>query len=200
MLLGTQMIAKGLDFPNVTLVGVIDADVGINLPDFRSSERCFQLLSQVAGRAGRGPKGGHVLIQTRVPGHHAVVCAVAHDYSRFVTQELEGRREPAYPPMTRLANVVFSGLSEIDTQQLAQRASERLRRGLASHGSEISVVGPAPCPIERVKTRWRWHLLIKSTNPALLTRACRFLVERLDVPKDKSQLRVALDRDPVSLL
>jgi len=200
MLLGTQMIAKGLDFPNVTLVGVIDADVGINLPDFRSSERCFQLLSQVAGRAGRGPKGGRVLIQTRVPSHHAVVCAVAHDYSKFVTQELDGRREPVYPPMTRLANVVFSGLRENETQQLAARAAERLRRALAPHAGEISVVGPAPCPIERVKTRWRWHLLIKSTNPALLTRACRFLVERLDVPKDKSQLRVALDRDPVSLL
>ena len=200
MLLGTQMIAKGLDFPNVTLVGVIDADVGINLPDFRSSERCFQLLSQVAGRAGRGPKGGRVLIQTRVPSHHAVVCAVAHDYSRFVTQELDGRREPVYPPMTRLANVVFSGLRENETQQLAARAAERLRRALAPHAGEISVVGPAPCPIERVKTRWRWHLLMKSPNPALLTRACRFLVERLDVPKDKSQLRVALDRDPVSLL
>jgi len=200
MLLGTQMIAKGLDFPNVTLVGVIDADVGINLPDFRSSERCFQLLSQVAGRAGRGPKGGRVLIQTRVPSHHAVVCAVAHDYSRFVTQELDGRREPVYPPMTRLANVVFSGLRENETQQLAARAAERLRRALAPHAGEISVVGPAPCPIERVKTRWRWHLLMKSANPALLTRACRFLVERLDVPKDKSQLRVALDRDPVSLL
>jgi primosomal protein N' (replication factor Y) len=200
VLLGTQMIAKGLDFPNVTLVGVIDADVGINLPDFRSSERCFQLLSQVAGRAGRGPKGGRVLIQTRVPGHHAVVCAVAHDYSRFVTQELEGRREPTYPPNTRLANVVFSGLKETDTQLLAQRASDRLRKALASHGPQISVIGPAPCAIERVKTRWRWHLLIKSSNPALLTRACRFLVERLDVPKDKSQLRVTLDRDPVSLL
>ena len=200
ILLGTQMIAKGLDFPNVTLVGVIDADVGINLPDFRSSERCFQLLSQVAGRAGRGPKGGRVLIQTRVPGHHAVECAVAHDYVRFVEEELAGRREPAYPPLTRLANVVFSGLKEDATQQLATRASERLRRAVASHGTEIQVVGPAPCPIERVKTRWRWHLLLKSTNPALLTRACRFLVERLDVPKDRSQLRVALDRDPVSLL
>jgi primosomal protein N' (replication factor Y) len=200
ILLGTQMIAKGLDFPNVTLVGVIDADVGINLPDFRSSERCFQLLSQVAGRAGRGPKGGRVLIQTRVPGHHAVVCAVAHDYARFVAEELAGRREPAYPPLTRLANVVFSGLKEDATQQLATRASERLRRAVASYGTEIQVVGPAPCPIERVKTRWRWHLLLKSTNPALLTRACRFLVERLDVPKDRSQLRVALDRDPVSLL
>ena len=200
ILLGTQMIAKGLDFPNVTLVGVIDADVGINLPDFRSSERCFQLLSQVAGRAGRGPKGGHVLIQTRVPTHHAVVCAVGHDYSRFVEQELEGRREPAYPPMTRLANVVFSGLRENETQQLAAYSAERLRRALAPYGGEISVIGPAPCPVERVKTRWRWHLLIKSTNPALLTRACRFLVEKLKVPKDRSQLRVALDRDPVSLL
>src|SRR5690606_36210944 len=84
ILLGTQMIAKGLDFPNVTLVGAIDADVGINLPDFRASERCFQLLSQVAGRAGRGAKGGRVLIQTRTPEHHAVRCAVAHDYDAFV--------------------------------------------------------------------------------------------------------------------
>jgi primosomal protein N' (replication factor Y) (superfamily II helicase) len=200
ILLGTQMIAKGLDFPNVTLVGVIDADVGINLPDFRSSERCFQLLSQVAGRAGRGPKGGRVLIQTRVPGHHAVQCAVAHDYSKFVGQELDGRREPTYPPLTRLANVVFSGLRQDETQRLASMAADRLRRAVARYGNEISVVGPAPSPIERVKTRWRWHLLLKSTTPALLTRACRFLVERLDVPKDKSQLRVALDRDPVSLL
>jgi primosomal protein N' (replication factor Y) len=200
ILLGTQMIAKGLDFPNVTLVGVIDADVGINLPDFRSSERCFQLLSQVAGRAGRGPKGGRVLIQTRVPSHHAVQCAVAHDYAKFVTEELEGRREPVYPPVTRLANVVFSGLRENETQRLAAGASERLRRAVASYGDQIFVIGPAPCPIERVKARWRWHLLLKSTNPALLTRACRFLVERLDVPKDRSQLRVALDRDPVSLL
>jgi primosomal protein N' (replication factor Y) len=200
VLLGTQMIAKGLDFPNVTLVGVIDADVGINLPDFRSSERCFQLLSQVAGRAGRGPKGGRVLIQTRVPGHHAVMCAVAHDYTGFVEQELGGRGEPAYPPYTRLANVIFSGLHENETQQLASSAAERLRRAVAKYGTDISVVGPAPCPIERVKTRWRWHLLLKSTHSALLTRACRFLVERLDVPKGRSQLRVALDRDPVSLL
>jgi primosomal protein N' (replication factor Y) len=194
------MIAKGLDFPNVTLVGVIDADVGINLPDFRSSERCFQLLSQVAGRAGRGPKGGRVLIQTRVPAHHAVVCAVAHDYSRFVEQELDGRREPTYPPLTRLANVVFSGLTENETQRLASMAADRLRRAVAPYGNQVLVIGPAPCPVERVKTRWRWHLLLKSTNPALLTRACRFLVEKLKVPKDKTQLRVALDRDPVSLL
>jgi primosomal protein N' (replication factor Y) len=200
ILLGTQMIAKGLDFPNVTLVGVIDADVGINLPDFRSSERCFQLLSQVAGRAGRGPKGGRVLVQTRVPAHHAVKCAVAHVYESFVHEEMEGREDPPYPPLTRLANVVFSGLRESDTEQLAMRAAARLRKAIAPYAGEITVVGPAPCPIERVKTRWRWHLLLKSPNPALLTRACRFLVQRLDVPKDRAQLRVALDRDPVSLL
>ena len=90
--------------------------------------------------------------------------------------------------------------AENDTQQLAARAADRLRRAIAKYGNEISVVGPAPCPVERVKTRWRWHLLLKSTNAALMTRACRFLVERLDVPKDRGQLRVALDRDPVSLL
>src|SRR5215208_3933245 len=118
ILLGTQMIAKGLDFPNVTLVGVIDADVGINLPDFRASERCFQLLSQVAGRAGRGPKGGRVLIQTREPSHHAVRCALAHDYEGFVREEMEGRTRPPYPPMVRVANVVFSGTAEAPTQAL----------------------------------------------------------------------------------
>jgi primosomal protein N' (replication factor Y) len=194
------MIAKGLDFPNVTLVGVIDADVGINLPDFRSSERCFQLLSQVAGRAGRGPKGGRVLIQTRMPGHHAVVCAVKHDYASFVREELEGRKDPTYPPLTRIAHVIFSGLRENDVQKLATTAAARLRRAVGPYEAQIGVIGPAPCPIERVKTRWRWHLLLKSTNPALMTRACRFLVERLSVPKDRAQLRVALDRDPVSLL
>src|SRR5688500_10611553 len=115
ILLGTQMIAKGLDFPNVTLVGVVDADVGINLPDFRASERCFQLLSQVSGRAGRGPKGGSVIIQTRVPEHHAVVHALTHDYDAFVRAEIEGRREPVYPPFNRIVNIVFSGTVESAT-------------------------------------------------------------------------------------
>ena len=131
ILLGTQMIAKGLDFPNVTLVGVIDADVGINLPDFRASERCFQLLSQVAGRAGRGPKGGEVLIQTRAPSHHAVRCAVTHDYHAFVSEELEGRRDPPYPPTLRLANVVVSGTQEEATARLATQAAAWLHRLIA---------------------------------------------------------------------
>src|SRR4051812_36108683 len=200
ILLGTQMIAKGLDFPNVTLVGVIDADVGINLPDFRASERCFQLLSQVAGRAGRGPKGGEVLIQTRCPSHHAVQCAVTHDYHRFVGEELAGRRIPAYPPNLRIANVVISGTHEDATARLATRAVAWIHRLLASHPSPgVTVIGPAPCPVERVQQRWRWHLLLKSDRPQELSRVARYLVERFEVPHQFG-LRMTLDRDPVALL
>jgi primosomal protein N' (replication factor Y) len=199
ILLGTQMIAKGLDFPNVTLVGVVDADVGINLPDFRASERCFQLLSQVSGRAGRGAKGGRVLIQTRLPAHHAVRYAVAHDYISFVREEMAGRIDPPYPPNVRIANIVFSGLVEEATARLAIHAGEWLRELAARAGDEVTVVGPAPCPIERIKNRWRWHVLLKSAHPGELTRVSRYFMERFDVP-NTAQLRVTLDRDPVALL
>ena len=199
ILLGTQMIAKGLDFPNVTLVGVVDADVGINLPDFRASERCFQLLSQVSGRAGRGSKGGRVLIQTRLPAHHAVRYAVAHDYIAFVREEMEGRVDPPYPPNVRIANIVFSGLVEDSTAKLAINAGEWLRELAARAGNEVTVVGPAPCPIERIKNRWRWHVLLKSAHPGELTRVSRYFMERFEVPTT-AQLRVTLDRDPVALL
>ena len=200
ILLGTQMIAKGLDFPNVTLVGVVDADVGINLPDFRASERSFQLLSQVAGRAGRGEKGGRVLIQTRLPTHHAVRYALSHDYTSFVREEMDGRRDPLYPPNVRLANIVFSGTVEDSTAKLAIHAGEWLRELIATRaGDEVTVVGPAPCPIERIKNRWRWHVLLKSAHPGELTRVSRYFMERFEVPTT-AQLRITLDRDPVALL
>ncbi len=199
ILLGTQMIAKGLDFPNVTLVGVIDADVGINLPDFRASERCYQLLAQVAGRAGRGKKGGRVLIQTRVPDHHAVRYALNHDYKAFVREELEGRVSPPYPPNTRLANIVFSGVVEDDVSRLAISGGEWLRDLIVHAKGAVEVVGPAPSPIERIKTRWRWHVLLKSENPSELTRIGKYFMERFEVPAT-GQLRITLDRDPVTLL
>ncbi|MBA3671128.1 MAG: primosomal protein N', partial [Gemmatimonadaceae bacterium] len=200
ILLGTQMIAKGLDFPNVTLVGVIDADVGINLPDFRASERCFQLLSQVAGRAGRGPKGGEVFIQTRTPSHHAVQCAVRHDYHAFVAQELAGRAMPAYPPNVRLSNVVLSGTQEEATARLAIRTAAWLHKLLAARPAPgVTVIGPAPCPVERVKNRWRWHVLIKGERAQELGRVSRYLVERFEIPRQFG-LRMTLDRDPVALL
>jgi primosomal protein N' (replication factor Y) len=200
ILLGTQMIAKGLDFPNVTLVGVVDADVGINLPDFRASERCYQLLSQVAGRAGRGPKGGEVLIQTRVPNHHAVRCAVNHDYQRFVTEELSGRTKPVYPPFVRLANVVFSGTTEGAVAKSAEAGAEWIRALIVQRKlGGLTVIGPAPCPIERIKNRWRWHVLVKSEGIGELTRLGRFFLERFEL-KGEGELRVTFDRDPVALL
>jgi primosomal protein N' (replication factor Y) len=200
ILLGTQMIAKGLDFPNVTLVGVIDADVGMNLPDFRATERAFQLLSQVAGRAGRGPKGGTVVIQTRLPDHHAIRAAVAHDYASFATQELEDRKSPPYPPMMRLANVVVSGTDERDTVALGERGAGWIRKLLAGgRAPRVELIGPAPCAIERIKTRWRWHVLIKAPGAEELTRVIRYFATRFEV-EHRSGLRVAIDRDPVSLL
>ncbi|MBI5601133.1 MAG: primosomal protein N' [Gemmatimonadetes bacterium] len=199
ILLGTQMIAKGLDFPNVTLVGVIDADIGINLPDFRASERTFQLLSQVAGRAGRGPKGGEVFIQTRTPGHHAVVCAIEHDYLRFVGEELPTRESPPYPPTLRLANVVISGLDELAVAACAQQAADWLAPRITTLGDAVTLVGPSPCPIERIKGRWRWHLVLKAERSRPMTQLMRAFLTRFELPA-AHDMRVTFDRDPVALL
>ena len=200
LLFGTQMIAKGLDFPDVTLVGVVDADTGINLPDFRASERCFQLLAQVAGRAGRGAKGGRVVIQTRSPGHHAVRCAVTHDYHAFVAEELEGRRFPAYPPEVRLANVILSALTESAAHQLAEAAAEWLRAAIAQQALPgMTVLGPAPCPVERIQARWRWHVLVKSVDAGPLSRLARAFAAKFPVPA-RDGARAVVDRDPSSLL
>jgi primosomal protein N' (replication factor Y) len=200
ILLGTQMIAKGLDFPNVTLVGVIDADVGMSLPDFRAAERSFQLMAQVAGRAGRGPKGGLVFIQTRLPDHHAVRAALEHDYRAFVRRELEDREFPPYPPTVRLANIVLSGTNEAGAAAAAERAAGFLRSLASQPGVEgVHVIGPAPSPIQRIKTRWRWHVLVRASRSAQLTRILRYFASHFE-PDGKADLRVVIDRDPVSLL
>lgn len=200
ILLGTQMVAKGLDFPNVTLVGVIDADTGVNLPDFRAAERTFQLLSQVAGRAGRGPKGGEVLIQTRRPEHHAVRFALRHDFTGFVQQELSERRAPAYPPFVSLANVIVSGENEKLTAQSCIAAAEWAKRLLERVKlRDVLLVGPAPCPIDKIKDRWRWHFLLKSAKSSTLTRLARYVAEKCPVVKD-ARVRLVVDRDPVALL
>lgn len=199
ILLGTQMIAKGLDFPNVTLVGVIDADVGINLPDFRASERTFQLLSQVAGRAGRGTKGGEVFIQTRVPSHHAVRHAATHDYHAFVAEELPARESPPYPPTLRLANVVVSGLDEVAVATFAREVTDWIEGAVLRFGLTVTVLGPAPCPVERIKNRFRWHTILKTSAAGDLTRLMRGVMQSVSVPA-VSEMRMVLDRDPVALL
>jgi len=201
ILLGTQMIAKGLDFPGVTLVGVINADVGINLPDFRATERTFQLLTQVAGRAGRGPLGGEVLVQSAIPDHFAITCSLAHDFTAFAERELEARRSPLYPPFCRLVNLVVSGLDETATQEETHRAADWIRGLLQRRRlDQPELIGPAPCAIERIRDRWRWHLLLRSTQPALLGRVTRYFAEQFRLPSGKHDLRLAIDRDPTALL
>jgi primosomal protein N' (replication factor Y) len=196
LLIGTQMIAKGLDFPNVTLVGVVDADTGLYLPDFRSAERTFQLLAQVAGRAGRGPKGGRVLVQTRHPTHHALVSAAQHDAEGFWRQERELRDLPPYPPATSLVNLLVSGREESEVSRRAATLADWCTALIERHQLPISVLGPAPCPLVRIKDRWRWHVLLKGPSEAL-GRVVRYAARRL---KREGSTRIVIDRDPVSLL
>ena len=199
ILLGTQMIAKGLDFPGVTLVGVINADVGMNLPDFRAGERTFQLLTQVAGRAGRGGTAGEVLIQTAMPGHYAIRCALDHDYLGFAARELEERRDPAYPPHARMANVVVSGAVEAQVQESAEGLGAWVRSALRTQRLEaVALLGPAPCAIDRIRDRWRWHFLLRSRSARQLGALCRALYREHGT--GSGAIRVTIDRDPVALL
>jgi primosomal protein N' (replication factor Y) len=196
LLIGTQMIAKGLDFPNVTVVGVVDADTGLYLPDFRSAERTFQLLAQVAGRAGRGPKGGRVLVQTRHPAHHALVWAAQHDAEAFLRQEGELRKSPQYPPATSLVNLVYSGPDEGQVSRRAAGLADWCTALIHRYQLPIVVLGPAPCSLVRIKDRWRWHVLLKGPSESL-GRVVRYAARRL---KRDGKARLVIDRDPVSLL
>jgi primosomal protein N' (replication factor Y) len=198
ILLGTQMIAKGLDFPAVTLVGVVNADVSLNLPDFRASERTFQLLAQVAGRAGRGPEPGEVFVQTARPTHFALRAAAGHDYLGFATQELADRAEPGYPPHLRLANVVVSGPDERQVAEAIERVSAAAHAFFQGRRLlDVSLLGPAPCPLDRLRGRWRWHFLLKADRASSLGTVLRHLAERHALT---GKLRLELDRDPESLL
>jgi primosomal protein N' (replication factor Y) len=199
ILLGTQMIAKGLDFPGVTLVGVINADVGLNLPDFRAAERTFQLLAQVAGRAGRGDVPGEVLVQTARPQHPALRAALQHDYEAFALSEIADREAPGYPPYRRLVNLIVTGPSEERVAEAADRTAEATREVAARNSlSDVDVIGPAPCPIDRIRGRWRWHFLLKSERPASLGSLIRHLALHHGQPA--GGLRLEIDRDPEALL
>ncbi|TFG65908.1 MAG: primosomal protein N', partial [Gemmatimonadales bacterium] len=197
ILLGTQMIAKGLDLPGVTLVGVIDADVGLNLPDFRAAERTFQLLSQVAGRAGRGKDAGEVLIQTLRPEHQALRHTLTHDYVSFATAEIADRLAPGYPPHRRIANLVVSGRDETSVADAAEELADWLGSTIETSALNASVVGPAPCPIDRLRGRWRWHMLLKAETASNLGPLLRYAARHSPVG---GSCRLEIDRDPESLL
>ncbi len=167
ILIGTQMIAKGLDLPLVTLVGVVSADTSLNLPDFRAGERTFQLLSQVAGRAGRGPLGGRVIIQTYSPEHYAIQAAARHDYALFYNQEITYRRQLHHPPFTRLARLIYRHTNDLLCQREAERMKqliiqERDSRGIAG----LSLIGPTPTFMHRLRGRFHWQLILRGTELA----------------------------------
>ncbi len=190
ILVGTQMIAKGFDFPNVTLVGVVDADVSLHLPDFRSAERTFDLLTQVAGRTGRGGEKGKVLVQTHHPEHFALQAAKEHDYIGFYEKEILDRERMKYPPFSRLINVVLRAVKEEPVQQ----AADTLYAKLEKLDSGADLLGPAPAPYSRVRNQFRYQILIKG-NDETLAPCLAFL--RSYRPA-KSYL--SIDVDPVDLL
>lgn len=186
-LIGTQMVAKGLDFPKVTLVGVIAADLSLNLPDFRASERTFQLLTQVAGRAGRGELTSQVVIQTYAPEHTSLQFAQKHDYQGFFDIEVENRRELAYPPFGFLINLVVSSPEEADAIKVSDALADRLMEG------GLMVLGPAPAPLALLRGRHRVQMLLKDATPDRLSE----LLKGFSLP---AQTRLSVDVDPVSLL
>lgn len=190
ILVGTQIVAKGLDFPSVTLVGVIAADVSLNLPDFRASERTFQLLSQVAGRAGRGIHPGEVVIQTFNPTHLAITTAQSHDYPAFYESLREERRAAGYPPFRRLVNIVLSGPS----RDVLVHASAEIRDILATRES-IEILGPVDCAMERIQNRWRRHLLLKLPAETAVAPIGEALADY-----HVKGVQIVIDVDPYSLM
>jgi primosomal protein N' (replication factor Y) len=197
VLLGTQMIAKGLDFPRVTMVGVLDADVALHLPDFRAAERTWQLLVQVAGRAGRGRTPGEVYVQTCTPEHPAIAAMLAGDDGPFVKGELAMRREVGYPPFTRLVALLVDGPDEGEVEAASLALAERVQAAAGPLG--LTVLGPAPQALSRLRGRHRWHLLLKGGTGAKLREAAAVALAWADEP-GHGRVRVVADVDPIDVL
>jgi len=203
MLVGTQMITKGYDFQGVTLVGVIAADLSLGFPDFRAGERTFQLLSQVAGRSGRGSRRGKVIIQTFNPEHYAIRTATGHDYLAFFEKEMELRGQLGYPPFCHLACLRLKGNNREKTAEAVRRFSLGARGILTKwpkRGKEIQVLGPAEAPISRLKGKHRWQILIKSKSVSLLQHFLTEIERRYKKGLQTSGVNLVLDVDPYQML
>lgn len=197
ILVGTQMVTKGFHFPHVNLVGILYADRLLHFPDFRAAERTFQLLTQVAGRAGRGSAEGRVILQTCDPEHPAIQAAAEHRYDLFYEQEIAHRKSAQYPPFVSLANLVFSGTEEPLLLEAVQKAHGFLKERLS--GTGITLLGPAPCPLERINRRLRWHFLLKSSDIQALPSVGRAL-HTWHAEHGLKKISLAVDLDPVHLL
>lgn len=197
ILIGTQMIAKGHDFPGVTLVGVVSADGALNLPDFRSAERTFQLITQVAGRAGRGDMPGKVFIQSLSPDHYALIRGAGHDFAGFYAEEIVFREEAGYPPFAHLACLLFSGNSAAAVENGALEGAKLLQSIKKSAKGRTEILGPATAPLAKIRGRFRWQILLKSLSRQELHRLLRRFKEEFSPP---STVRVQVDVDPVDML
>ncbi|MCB1652650.1 MAG: primosomal protein N' [Pseudomonadales bacterium] len=196
ILLGTQMIAKGLDFPNVTLVGVISADTVLHQPDLRASERTFQLISQVAGRTGRGSRGGRVLVQTSCPAEPAILKAAEHDFITFAEQELKHRREMLAPPFYHFARVIVRGPVESTVQDLSLQMADKLREASTTAGDAVHILGPAPAPIAKLKTFFRYHFQLAAKDLADIQHLWRTVHPNLP---QAHEIEYTIDVDPLNM-
>ena len=197
VLIGTQMITKGHDVAGVTLVGVVHADASLNFPDFRAAERTFQLLAQVAGRAGRGERPGRVFVQTLQPEHYSLQAAAAHDFTRFAEEELAARREVGYPPFARLVLLRAEGAELAQVERVAVEAARTLRDAAAGR---CTVLGPAPAPLERLRQRHRHQILVRSRSGAALRACVAEVLPALRATARGANVRLIVDVDPHSML
>ncbi|MBD3183710.1 primosomal protein N' [Candidatus Poribacteria bacterium] len=200
ILIGTQMIAKGLDFPNVTLVGVITADTALNLPDFRAGERTFNLLTQVAGRSGRGEVAGEVIIQTYNPEHYSILAAQDHDYRSFYRQEIITRELIKYPPFTHVTTILLRGKSDTATQNAAKNLGSIIYSFQEAKFPDMEIQGPAPAPLARIKQYYRWHILLKAENPQEIRDIIKQVMGESVPEISRGDVIVSVDMDPMTVL
>lgn len=196
ILLGTQMVAKGLNFPNLKLVGVVMADMGLNMPDFRAAERTFSLITQVAGRAGRFFPDGKVIVQSFSPQREAIAYACKSDVQGFYQQEIQQREILGFPPFTRLVRLVFRSASLAEARGAAQEVAEILYGEIQQHGLLVDVLGPSECPLAMVATNHRWQILLRGREITPLQRLCQRIIYGYKVAQ---KVYIEVDVDPVNL-
>lgn len=195
ILIGTQMVAKGLDFPDVTLVGVVSADTMLNIEDYKSAERSFDLLEQVSGRAGRAQKNGRAIIQTYSPEHSAVVFASRHEYMNFYQKEIEYRKAMNYPPFCELVSVLFTGPYENIVAQCARFFARQIA-DIKNHDKSVQILGPVPAAITKIKNKFRWRILIKCENADKLTKTLSTAMEECSKNKNFEKVIIVIDKNP----
>ncbi|TET41343.1 MAG: primosomal protein N', partial [Elusimicrobia bacterium] len=192
ILVGTQLVAKGWDFPDVTLVGIISADTALNLPDFRSAERTFSLITQVAGRSGRGPKGGEVIVQTYNPDHYSIKMALEHNYHSFYEREMEFRKELNYPPITNIVIILVRGKDEEKVIATSEKIGSLLKREL----NQITILGPTPAVLDKIAGKYRWQIIIKTTD----MKGIGEFFQRHCLGFEQKGMEISVDVDPLNML